>query len=296
MPIKIGITAVLVIGMVFFFWPGYPPNQFLQSLISGKSFPQQAPVNQTNKKDLASHQMPELLNIEIKSDVDKEDAGKMQEGFKIMDFYLNRWFGKSITKKSAIRVEAKSGDSKFQKEGDAILFLYLTQSSDWQIPKEIGAKYNTDMRSKLAAHEYVHLYQINNGCANLGRDGEKIKWFLEGEAEWLSYKVMEETGNLPFSFDAKKMIMMQLKTGGGNFNQLNSYEQVKGASTDTSLYGYFALAIDYLVKDKNIKTLDDFCINLGKGQGVSVAFQNAFSILLEKFYSDFEAYYKNLAK
>ncbi len=50
------------------------------------------------------------------------------------------------------------------------------------------------------------------------------------------------------------------------------------------------MAIDYLVKDKDIKTLDNFCANIGKEQDLSTAFQNAFGITLDKFYEDFESY------
>ncbi|MDP3733453.1 MAG: hypothetical protein Q8Q91_02815, partial [Candidatus Daviesbacteria bacterium] len=133
---------------------------------------------------------------------------------------------------------------------------------------------------------------INDGCANIGRVDEKAKWFLEGEAEWFSYKAMEESGNLPFSFDAKKIIMMQFQGGEGNFNQLSSYEE--GTTTDVSLYGLFALAVDYLVEKTNVKALDSYCANIGKGQDLPTAFQNAFGISLEKFYLDFEAYRKSL--
>ncbi len=292
--LKVGIFLVLIIGLIFFFWPGYPPNQFLQSLIS-KGSPKQIQVSNNQKEaSFEDHQMPALLSIEFKNDVDKSDEVEMRKGFKVMDFYLNQWFGHSITKKSSIRVEATSGDSKFLDENGTITFVYRTQSRDWQLPKQIGSQYNMDMRSRVAAHEYVHLYQRNQGCANVGREGEKVKWFLEGEAEWFSYKAMEKSDNLPFSLDAKKMIMMQFKMGGGNFNQLNSYERVSGVNLDPPMYAYFALAVDYLVKDRDIKSLDSFCANIGKGQDLPTAFQNAFGISLDKFYSDFETYRRGI--
>ncbi|MBI2012223.1 hypothetical protein HYS91_05660 [Candidatus Daviesbacteria bacterium] len=292
MLVKVGIILILLIGLIFFFWPGYPPNQFLMSFIS-KGSPQQQQVNNPQKDTgLENHQMPNLLNIEFKDGVDKGDETEMRKGFKLMDFTLNKLFGHSITKKSAIRVEASSSDSKFLDENGTITFVYQVLSQDWLLPKKIGSQYNMDMRSRAAAHEYIHLYQINEGCANLGSEGEKAKWFLEGVAEWLSYKAMEESGNLPFGFDGKKMILMQFQMGGGNVKLLNSYE--KEISTDVSLYGYFALAVDYLVENTNIKALDNYCANIGKGQELSVAFQNAFGISLEKFYSDFEVYRKSL--
>ncbi|MBI2035028.1 MAG: hypothetical protein HYT11_04815 [Candidatus Levybacteria bacterium] len=287
------IILIVIVGLVFFFWPGYPPNQFLQSLIAGKPFTQQIAQINTGDK-IETHEMPKFLNIEFKPGVDQSDEVEMRKGFTIMDFYLNQWFGHSITKKSAVVVEVSDKDSKFQETNGTIEFIYRTLSQDWQQPKQVGAQYKMDMRSRAAAHEYVHLYQINQGCANVGREGEKVKWFLEGEAEWLSYKSMEKSGNLPYSFDANKMIMMQFMMGGGNFSQLSSYERAKAVNIDPSLYGYFAMAVEYLIKDRDIKSLDGFCASLGKGQELSAAFENAFGIPLQKFYSEFEAYRQNL--
>ena len=49
-----------------------------------------------------------------------------------------------------------------------------------------------------------------------------------------------------------------------------------------------------LMKDRDIKTLDDFCANLAGEKGMSMpkAFETAFGISLEKFYEDFESYRK----
>ena len=287
MVLKIGITLVLVVGLVFFFWPGHPPNQFIMSLIS------KTPQSSTQKEaKLENHQLPALLTVEFKNGVDKSDEEEMKKGFKIMDFTLNKLFGHSISRKSAIRVKASGADSKFLDENDTITFVYQTLSQDWLIPKKIGEQYRMDMRSRAAAHEYVHLYQINEGCANLGREGEKAKWLLEGSAEWLSYQAMEESSNLPFSFDARKMIMMQFQMGGGNVKLLNSYEEE--TTTDVPLYGYFALAVDYLVENSSVKALDNYCANIGKGEDLPTAFQKAFGISLKNFYSDFEDYRKSL--
>lgn len=238
---------------------------------------------------LAAHEMPNLLDMEFKSGVDESDEEKMREGFKIMDFYLDEWFSHSITRKSSIIVEAANDDSKFLEENGKLVFLYRTLSSDWQLPKQIGAQYNMDMRSRAAAHEYVHLYQINDGCAHLGREGEKVKWFLEGEAEWLSYKAFDESGNFPYYSGWKQLLLSQAVQSEAELKPLQAYEE--GTNLE-SIYSYFTLAIEFLVKNKDIRALDDFCTNLGKGQELSIAFQNAFGITLDKFYEDFEAYRK----
>ena len=69
---------------------------------------------------------------------------------------------------------------------------------------------------------------------------------------------------------------------------LPTYDQASGVE---NVYPYFTLAVDFLMKNRDIKTLEDFCVNLGKGQEVSVAFQNIFGTPLEKFYEEFEAYF-----
>lgn len=81
---------------------------------------------------------------------------------------------------------------------------------------------------------------------------------------------------------------------GGNLQPLKTYE--KQAEVGAKLYSYFALAVNLLMKNRQIKTLDDFCANVGKGQEATVAFENAFGIPLEKFYSDFANYQQNPAK
>lgn len=225
---------------------------------------------------LATHEMPKLFDLEFKSGVNKSDEAEMRRGFKSMDFYLNEWFGHSITKKSAFRIEATNQDSKLVEENGTFVFLFRTLSTDWQIPKQNG-----EQGDRVAAHEYVHLYQINNGCAHVGRVGEKPKWFVEGMADWLSYKAVKGSWSFPFWF---KFAVPQM----GGLKQIQTYDEARGVE---NIYPYFASAVDFLMKNKDIKTLEDFCINLGKKQEISVAFQNAFDIPLEQFYSDFKAYF-----
>ena len=268
------VGTVLVVaggGFLYYWYYQIIPKSAKQN----KSTPTEQTKSQVAKK-LATHEMPKLLDIEVKSGVDKEDGEKVLEGFKVMDFYLNEWFGKSITRKSAIRVEATSGESNLFEENGTFVFLWRTLSRDWQVPKQTGEQMN-----RVAAHEYVHLYQINNGgCAHVNRMGEKPKWFIEGEADWLSFKAVKGSWNLPFWFP------FALKQMG--VKSIQTYDEAQNVE---NIYPYFALAVDFLMKNKDIKTLDSFCVNLGKGQEVSVAFQNAFGVPLEKFYSDFEAYF-----
>ena len=76
---------------------------------------------------------------------------------------------------------------------------------------------------------------------------------------------------------------------------LKSFEGKDFENKSTILqYSFFNMAVDYLMKNRDIKTLDDFCANLASGKGMSMpeAFEDAFGIPLEKFYGDFESYRK----
>lgn len=291
-PIKIGIAVLLFVGLVFFFWPGYPPNQFLQSLISGKS-PQQGQTSQTqNKTKLNSHKTPQLVNIEFQAEVDKEDEEKIREGIRIMDFYLNSWFGHSIDKKVLMTVDASSKNSILEERDGEMVAVLHTNEPIWQTLRQFIIQYNMDMRSRFAAHEYVHFYQKDNGCGRIYKPEQvRLRWLMEGEAEWLSYKAMMDSGNLSSFLGLEEMLSMTVQ--GGSLKSLKTYKE---AAAGVQLYSYFALAVEQLMKNREIKTMDNFCANVGKGQEASVAFENAFGVPLEKFYSDFETYRQNLAK
>ena len=291
----LGIIVVLTIALVFFFWPGYPPNQFLQKLISGNS--QQSQIQQPSKSKLASHEIPKLLNIEIQSEVSKDDEKAIREGIRITDFYLNEWFGKSINKEAGLRVNAIASpsmgeDAKVEMAGDKMLISISTNSTIWRQMLDINKQYGGEWRDSVSAHEYVHVYQFQNGCGNVASQKKLApKWFMEGEAVLLSFKSLMDSDNLPSFFGLDQMFSVQVKQTG-NLKPLSSYTEE--ADVNIGQYMYFALAVSQLIKNKDLKSLDNFCSNLSQGQARPVAFQNAFGISLDKFYSDFESYRQKL--
>lgn len=291
MLIKVGVSVLLAIGVVFFFWPGYPPNQYLQKLILRTGSQQLNP----SKNALKTHKTPDLVILEIDPSVDSEDADKLHEGIRVMDFYLNEWFGHSIDKKVLMTVDASSKNSILEERDGEMVAVLHTNEPIWQQFRQFIVQYGMDMRSRFAAHEYVHYYQRDAGCGRIHLPQEvTLKWLMEGEAEWLSYTALNKAGQLPFYLSLEQMLATQYQQNQGNLKPLRAYE--KDAQTSVSTYSYFALALELLMKNRDIKTLDDFCASIGKGQEVSVAFQNAFGIPLAKFYSDFETYRQNLAK
>ena len=286
---KILILLVIIIALVFFFWPGYPPNQFLQKLIS------KTPLEQINpsKNALKTHKTPDLVILEIDPSVDPEDAAKMREGIRVMDYYLNKWFGHSVNKKVLMTVDASTENSIIKEQNGEMVAVLHTNEPIWQQFRQFIVQYRMDMRSRFSAHEYVHYWQRDAGCGRIYLPSEvTLKWLMEGEAEWLSYKAMNEAGQLPFYLGLEQMLAMQYQQNQGNLKPLRAYE--KDVQTLVSTYSYFALALELLMKNRDIKTIDGFCANIGKGQEALVAFENAFCIPLEKFYAEFEQYERSL--
>lgn len=237
--------------------------------------------------------LPSLVKAEFANEVTEDDKSFVITGISAMDFYLNKWFGKSINQPAGLRINAGEtnsvgGDSQVVLEDGKAVILIATGSSAWKKMIEDN-KYGGEFRDWLSAHEYVHIYQLHNGCVPPDTDWNYPKWFLEGEAEWLTYKVMQEANLISSWSNTQQVFLPRAKQQTG---LLKSFEKQK--EVDHSVYPLFAMAIDYLMKNKPIKTLDDFCANLagGKGMSMSEAFEAAFGISLDKFYEDFEAYRK----
>ena len=283
---KVGIFALLVVGLVFFFWPGYPPYQYLQKLLS------KTPLQQldSSKNALKEHKTPDLVSLEIDPAVDSEDAEKLHEGIRVMDFYLNQWFGRGINKKVLMTVDASSKNSLVVEQNGQMVALLHTNEPLWQQFRQFIVQYRMDMRSRFAAHEYVHYYQRDAGCGRIYLPQENtLKWLMEGEAEWLSYTALNKAGQLPFYTGLEQILKIQYQQNQGGLKPLSAYEKVATADVVSS-YSYFALALELLMKNRDIKTLDNFCTNIGQKESVPAAFEKAFGISLENFYVEFEKY------
>jgi len=253
----------------------------------------QQPQSSTPSKKQTFDTLPPLVDEEFSSDVSDGDEAFVVEGISAMDFYLNDWFGKSTDEPSGLRVDAiPSNDpsigAQVVVENGKIVILIGTRSFAWnrqiQTNSEMGN--GVEWRPKIPAHEYAHVYQFQNGCGYTGAEITAApKWFYEGEAEWLSIKVMREVGWLPSQFSTYDIEIMPARQISGELKSLETSEQI---SVDK--YPLFTLAIDYLMKDRDVKTLDDFCANLGNGMDRSKAFETAFGISLDEFYKNFESY------
>lgn len=237
--------------------------------------------------------LPTLVKGEFASGVSNEDKNFIIQGISTMDFYLQKWFGKSINKPAGLRVGAGAptdmgAGSQVLIENGKVVISMETGSFAWkrqvQSNKEIGGEW----RPRLVAHEYVHVYQFQNGCGEGIVTGNPValRWFTEGVAEWLSYTAMKDAGLLPKA-SIPQLILPPAKQARG---LLASFENPN--NSDFSAYPLFNMAIDYLMKNKPVKTLDDFCANLGRGMSMPKAFETVFGMTKEKFYENFESYRK----
>lgn len=245
----------------------------------------QGTATTVNKKQVFNA-LPPLVKAEFASDVTDKDKLSITQGISAMDFYLKKWFGKSIDQPLGLKVYATQsaslleGGSIVMENGTAIIEI-KTGSALWKQQRE-------ETRNNVSAHEYMHVYQLQNGCGNIAQANLKTpKWFLEGEAVLLSFNITKDAGWNPY-FSIQQMISLAKQARGS----LQSFEKAETVNDSNALSAYplFATAVDYLIKERPIKTLDNFCVNLAKNQPVTTAFQNAFGIPLEKFYEEFEAY------
>ena len=249
-----------------------------------------------NEPKQAFNELPSLVKAEFASGVTDEDRLFVIHGISAMDFYLKKWFGKSTNQPSGLRVSATqaTGDlstgAQIVVENGITVIEVKTKSEIWNMQTESKKQIGGEPHNGVSMHEYVHVYQFQNGCGSIAQERLSApKWFYEGEAVLLSYKVMPEAG-WSFPFSIQQMIPLAKQETG----LLKSFETNEGTSHANLQFAYplFATAVDYLIKDKPITALDDFCANMGKGQDVPTAFQSAFGIALEKFYEEFEAYRK----
>ncbi|HLD80504.1 MAG TPA: hypothetical protein VJA40_00695 [archaeon] len=244
------------------------------------------------KQKTSTHKLPSVLSLEF-SEVKKEDEESVRDGIQVMDYFLSQWFDVSVTRKSLIRVLGNSNDNRVVEEnGTVVANMGMQEGSELSMIKKY-AQYEpfSDYLARYIAHEYVHFHQMSLGCVTPGRTNETFTWFTEGSAEWLSFKAQRDSGLLKTDIDAKQWASSRLSQMSSEAKPLREYE---GEGRFEDFYFYFTLAVDLLLKDHELRELDDFCENLGNGQQGPAAFQDAFGFPLEEFYQDFEAYYKDL--
>jgi hypothetical protein len=217
-----------------------------------------------------------------------EDEQAIRKGASTADKYLKKWFNRPIKATTTIIVNQDSssqGCCHVGHNSNGLTASFHTTHEDWQ-SATIASFVFADLRQQLAMHELVHVFQGQYGC---GMQDEQValRWLQEGMAEWLSFKMLIDEEST-----SKDNVLGYNTFGMGleDIGPLKDYEiSHKGVA-----YFTFYMAVDRLLTNKSIQSLNSFCNNLGKGMTGPDAFQTSFGISLQSFYNDFETYRTSL--
>ena len=135
----------------------------------------------------------------------------------------------------------------------------------------------------LAAHEYAHTWQAEQGCY-LGEDKHTHQWLFEGIAEYLSWQALLRHGGLTRADLGE--YLRYTRAEHRDAATLRSHE----SEGDGDLYGRWHLAVRRLTArapDAD-RSLLRFCRSVGRGEDWRPAFTKAFGIRVDAFYASFD--------
>lgn len=158
-------------------------------------------------------------------------------------------------------------------------------SSDFQ-PWKDGT--NLCYKAKNVAHEIFHMVQSNivhHGLYKPSTDYGPPEWLREGSAEVMGHRIAEGLNGCSY-FNA-------LNTWRNHSTEANyPLEEVagEGFSDKTQFWSLAPFALDYLIKiaPKGEKSVIDFYLAIGEGKSWDDAFEVAFGMPVEDFYTEFE--------
>jgi hypothetical protein len=151
---------------------------------------------------------------------------------------------------------------------------------------------------RAIAHEYVHVVQLENAGlpvaeVTLAVDATVVPpagpyWLLEGSAEVLSYLVAQELDLVDYAGTIARM-GADLQEDASTLAGMESYLEFVGAGQMG--VSRSALAVDYLLRSRDISELFKFWEDIGDGYRWQDAFMRRFGTPVQTFYDNFEAYY-----
>lgn len=152
-------------------------------------------------------------------------------------------------------------------------------------PVVLGFWTATDGGHKAVAHEWTHDWQATLGCLSIFNQPLGF-WLNEGIAEKIAHEAMIERGVMRRADVMDHMTYSARVTG-----QLSRPLRDFGATTADLWPGHVGfIAVDNLVHraPNGIMSLRTVCEQVAQGVAVSEAFQRAFGVSLDQFYSEFE--------
>jgi hypothetical protein len=163
------------------------------------------------------------------------------------------------------------------------IIVMFTDVGGWRGPSQPWHQ------AKVAAHEYVHVWQ-SDLMSGIPRDErEEANWLLEGIAEYAGYQAVIEAG-IVGSTQARSYLMALAR---GTQSALESYEERPPDAPQVS-YSLVYLAVEYLANTSaGTNALWSFYNAIGRGEPWRTAFQTAFGRSVGDFYNEFEEYRSN---
>lgn len=161
--------------------------------------------------------------------------------------------------------------------------VYFDRNAPLWPPSTLPEPLPADARFVLAAHEYLHAWQIELGCLPISGAPLAPAWFIEGMAEYLAYQTAITQG---FADNATASAGQRLAARSSRqFIDLPRLEAQR--PTDPILDSPLdAIAVELLVQRAGLSSLQAFCIAVGAGQPWRAAFQDVFGVDVAGLYAD----------
>lgn len=217
------------------------------------------------------------FTIDVASGVSPGDAEAIRGAVRLALAFLSDELGFELQQDFTVSVEVSGQDPSCCVTHDANYVLIDTAHPVWRAAAD-GEYGGEDTRAKIVAHEVVHVYQHQRGCVGAPR------WYLEGVAEWLGYRIMIEAGQL--SSQASR----DYHLGGLQFGVDPGPLSQNEAQANGSAYSTYYVAVDRLLEQREVDAIRLHCDDVARGVGKDGAFSSAFGIELSEYYESFERY------
>ncbi|MCC6237628.1 MAG: hypothetical protein IT299_08645 [Dehalococcoidia bacterium] len=162
-------------------------------------------------------------------------------------------------------------------------FTIATAHPDWAVATvRLSQLTGWAHQPKIAAHEFVHVYQAELGCID-----KMPIWMAEGMAENLAFAAMRRSGMV-----SAAQFTTWFETLLSLFPLSTPLSSMEDSIDPDGGYELSALAIRELLQGRPVSTLRDFCLDLAGGKDWKAAVPERFGRSIELFYADFENYRK----
>ena len=169
-------------------------------------------------------------------------------------------------------------------------WIFLNVSAEWYTTAPRKS------RMKVIVHELVHAgYQHGQSGLNVSGASDRVpdagpRWLSEGSAEFLAYRAVSAGGVLSYQAERKSKdpwgFVRQAQYIEKPLRELETLDGIR--STRISAYLYSLMAAELLAAHAGERTLLDYYRRLQPGTTWQMAFEAAFGMTVDEFYTLFE--------